>query len=328
MKPVKPLPEPASPRIRYSFIKILTGSDLSRRRLPLMVMDSGAAGPKVWLTGCVHGDEVGGMVIIQEIFGILRRGGLKKGAVHAFPLMNPIGFEARSRYITLSREDLNRSFPGDPNGSLAERIAHRIFSVISGENPALVLDLHNDWMKSVPYCSIDANPGPKHGDAYSFARKIGEQSGFLEVVDREELAGTLSYSLIQRDVPSLTIELGESYVVNEKNVSYGVKSIMNILSFLDMIGPVEEPFEHYLAEAMRGKPLAFSSRPFSSASGIVRFAVRPGDIIKKGRIVARIYNPFGKLEETVRALSDAVVLGHSDSSVVFPGTAVMAFGNM
>ena len=114
----------SSQKVKYSFIKILTGSDLSRRRLPFMSIESRNTGPSVWLTACGHGDEVGGMVVIQEIFKILRKKPLLKGSVYAFPLMNPIGFETASRNITLSKEDLNRSFPGNINGSLAERIAN------------------------------------------------------------------------------------------------------------------------------------------------------------------------------------------------------------
>lgn len=53
---------------------------------------------------------------------------------------------------------------------------------------------------------------------------------------------------------------------------------------------------------------------------------KPGDIVTKGRAVARIYNTFGKLQDTVRALDDGIVLGHSDSSVAFPGAPIMAFG--
>ncbi len=45
----------ASPKIKYSFLKILTGSDLSRRRLPLMIVVSPKPGPVLWLTACVHG---------------------------------------------------------------------------------------------------------------------------------------------------------------------------------------------------------------------------------------------------------------------------------
>lgn len=115
-------------RIRYSFLKILTGSDLSWRRLPLMEMRSSKAGPVIWLTACAHGDEVGEIVIIQEIFKRLRRQGLKRGTVYAFPLMNPLGFKTISRSIPFSEEDLNRSFPGREQGSLGERITARIYS--------------------------------------------------------------------------------------------------------------------------------------------------------------------------------------------------------
>ncbi|MBU2520620.1 MAG: succinylglutamate desuccinylase/aspartoacylase family protein [Proteobacteria bacterium] len=75
------------------------------------------------------------------LFKSIRRR-LFRGAVQAFPLMNPLEFEAVSRHITMSREYLNRSFPGNPNGSLGERIAHRIFSTIIVVTPTLVLDLH------------------------------------------------------------------------------------------------------------------------------------------------------------------------------------------
>ena len=115
-----------SQKIKYSLLNVMTGSDLSTRRLAYLEIKSNTPGPVVWLTGCVHGDEVGGIFIIQRIFKQLRKEPLLKGAIYAFPLMNPIGFETTSRAITVSEEDLNRSFPGDEHGTLAERIAHKI----------------------------------------------------------------------------------------------------------------------------------------------------------------------------------------------------------
>ncbi|MFH0983051.1 MAG: hypothetical protein V2A79_16150 [Planctomycetota bacterium] len=78
-------------RIRYSFLEILTGSDLSRRRLAVMKAQNLQPGPVVWLTGCIHGDEVGGIVVIQEIFKRLRKSSLLKGELQAFPLMKSVG---------------------------------------------------------------------------------------------------------------------------------------------------------------------------------------------------------------------------------------------
>ncbi len=315
-----------SQRVKYSFLKLLTGSDLSRRRLPLMAVESIRPGPVVWLTGCIHGDEVTGIVTIQEIFKTLRRQQLLKGAVYAFPLMNPIGFETASRNITLSKEDLNRSFPGDKTGSVAERIAERIFSTIKETKPTLVVDLHNDWMKSIPYALVDPNPGGAHKQAYEYTKKAAEKSGFLVIMETDDVRRSLSYSLLEHDIPALTIELGESYVVNEKNVEYGVRSILGILAHLEMTSKPNEDFAFQTAQPVTAKTLKLSFLPVSSASGIVRFLRQPGDIVKKGQQVAKIYNAFGKLQDTLLCQNDAIVLGHSDFSVAFPGAPVMAFG--
>ncbi|MBN1515862.1 hypothetical protein JXA32_04790 [Candidatus Sumerlaeota bacterium] len=53
---------------------------------------------------------------------------------------------------------------------------------------------------------------------------------------------------------------------------------------------------------------------------------KPGDIVKKGQRIARNVNAFGKLQETITALEDAIVLGHADFSAAFPGMPIMAFG--
>ncbi|PIS42891.1 MAG: hypothetical protein COT24_01265 [Candidatus Kerfeldbacteria bacterium CG08_land_8_20_14_0_20_40_16] len=314
------------PKIKYSLLKILTGSDLSRRQLPLMVVESSLKDPVVWLTACGHGDEVGGIVVVQEIFKMIRKRGLLRGSLYAFPLMNPIGFETNARSITLTREDLNRSFPGNSSGSLGERVANKIFTSIIETKPTLVLDLHNDWIKSIPYTLLDPYPGPVHKEAYEKTKIFGEKTGLLIIREKEELNRSLSYSIIKKDIPALTLELGESYVVNEMNIECGVKSIWNILAYLKMTEPLEKFFNYPLPKGYQGKILDYLDKPLSPTSGIIRFLVKPGTFVKKNQPIAKIYNVFGKLQETMLAFSNSIVLGHSDSSVAFPGTSVMAFG--
>src|SRR3989344_817712 len=157
----------------YSFKKILTGSDLSSRRIPMMELHGKESGPTVWLTGGIHGEEVGGVVVIQEIFKILQKEQLLKGSLYAFPLMNPIGFENATRYLPMTKEDLNRSFPGEEDGTLSERIAKVIFDNIIKTKPDLVIDLHNDWTQSIPYTLIDPkNIFPKNSPAWEETKKI------------------------------------------------------------------------------------------------------------------------------------------------------------
>jgi len=331
--PRAPKPSAKSSRVQmppvkmsYSFLKILTGSDLSRRRLPLMSATSHNPGPVVWLTACVHGDEVGGIAIVQEVFKEIRRL-LVRGEVHAFPLMNPIGFETASRNITVSQEDLNRSFPGESAGSLGKRIADRILTTILSTQPSLVLDLHNDWIKSIPYVLVDRSPGKAHRAAYEHSKALAKETGFVVVGETDELTSSLTYNLLRHDVPALTFELGEPRVINEKNVAQGVGAIWNILARLEMIPPPRQRFSYPLPGGYgRGRLLRYCDKPFSSRSGIIRFLARPGEEIKKNQPFAKIVNAFGKRLETVRASNDAIVLGHSDSAVVFPGMPMMAFG--
>jgi hypothetical protein len=72
--------------------------------------------------------------------------------------------------------------------------------------------------------------------------------------------------------------------------------------------------------------LNYSHQPLSSTSGIIRFLVKPGDIIQKGQPICKIYNTFGKQQETINALHNGIIIGSSDSSVAFPGVPIVAFG--
>ena len=56
----------------YSFLEIMTAYDLSRRRLPLMEIQSSRSGPLIVLTACMHGDETGGTVVIHDLFRLLK----------------------------------------------------------------------------------------------------------------------------------------------------------------------------------------------------------------------------------------------------------------
>jgi hypothetical protein len=85
-------------------------------------------------------------------------------------------------------------------------------------NPALVLDLHNDWRKSIPHALLNPCPRTNEGPAYAKTQYLSDKPGLLVIRDTEELKRSLSYSLLQHDIPALTLKLGEYYVVNERNL--------------------------------------------------------------------------------------------------------------
>ncbi|MFH1965231.1 MAG: succinylglutamate desuccinylase/aspartoacylase family protein, partial [Acidobacteriota bacterium] len=262
-------------------------------------------------------------VIIQEIFRQLKKD-LIRGSLHAFPLMNPFGFENISRNVSLSQEDLNRSFPGKVNGTLAERMALIIFDSILKTKPDLVLDLHNDWIKSIPYVLIDKIPITS--DALNATDRFFRKSGLIRILDTDVIKTTLSYNLLERDIPALTLELGESFTINERNIEIGFNVIWNILYELNMVGHELEMTHYHIPQKYKNTTLRYSAFPYCSRSGILRFLKKPGEVVKKGQKIAHIYNAFGKRIETIKALNEGIILGQTDHALSYPGAPVMAFG--
>jgi len=306
----------------YFFLEVMTGYDLSKRRIPVMEMESQTEGPMVALTACIHGDETGGTVVVHELFRILRRN-LKRGKILAYPILNPFGFEITSRRVSISNEDLNRSFPGNMNGTLAQRIAAILMDNIVNRKPDLVLDLHNDWNKSIPYTVIDNIDDPVIlSQLYRYAR-ISKLPAIQEI---EKITTSFSYCLNNSGIPALTLELGESLIINEKNVGYGINAVLNILSVLDMLTHRDDLPGFDPPLEVRNNILKYSASPVCSGSGIIRFSKKPGDLVKKGDRLARVYNAFGKLTETITAKQPGIILGHNDYAVAYPGSPVMAFG--
>jgi predicted deacylase len=283
-------------------------------------------GPLVWITACCHGDEVGGIIVIQEVFRALRARPLVRGTLRAFPLMNPIGFDQCSRLLPASGEDLNRSFPGDPAGTLGQRIAHFLFEEISRPAPTLVLDLHNDWIRSVPYSVIDAPCKTASTSARESSISVASGLGFPVVAETDAIAGSLSFCLLSRGIPAVTLELGESHVVNEHNVALAAGGIWAALEAHGMVLASEDPpFPKPQPPPMpSGHPLRYTNRPLATKSGIARFLCHPGQLVAAGAPLVRVVNAFGRKQEVLRAPAEALVLGHADSSVVFPGTSLVA----
>ena len=93
----------------------------------------------------------------------------------------------------------------------------------------------------------------KNNAVYQKIKDISQRSGFPVVCDSDTIETTLSYCLLQNDIPALTFELGESFIVNEKNIQYGVKSIWNILSYLGMVQAEDELFEYAIPKGCKKK---------------------------------------------------------------------------
>src|SRR5690242_1107437 len=91
---------------------------------PIYVSRGLEDGPVLALTAGMHGDEINGMEIVRRLLD----SGLhqpRRGVTICLPIVNVYGFLNYSRDVP-DGKDINRSFPGNKNGSLASRVAFHL----------------------------------------------------------------------------------------------------------------------------------------------------------------------------------------------------------
>lgn len=297
--------------------------DVIQRRIAVLTLDSGVPGPTVWLTACLHGDEPGGAAIIHDVFKSIRGDRMTSGVLHALPLVNSMGFENVSRYVNSDREDLNRCFPGDRKGTMGQRFAGRLFELLIDSKPDLVIDLHNDWIQSVPYIVLDPRKHFPNSDLRRETVGCAQATGLLTVQESELTADTprtLTGALITAGVRAFTVEAGGACGIVESSTVTCTDAVLRVLRHLGLIESIVERQPHPASSRV----LDYTSRPHCTSSGLIRFAVTPGDRIKAEQTVARVFSAFGSIEETLRADRAGYVLGVADHARAVPGSEVIA----
>ena len=122
--------------------------------IPVHVVSGKHAGPVLFISAAIHGDEINGVEIIRRL---LKSSSLKRlrGTIIAVPIVNVHGLINHSRYLP-DRRDLNRSFPGSDKGSLAARLAHLFMKEIVAQSTHGI-DLHTGALHRTNLPQIRAN---------------------------------------------------------------------------------------------------------------------------------------------------------------------------
>ncbi|NLC28457.1 MAG: succinylglutamate desuccinylase/aspartoacylase family protein, partial [Campylobacteraceae bacterium] len=107
--------------------------------LALHVKRGRKSGPTVFISACIHGNEINGIEIIRRLSELKLLSRLR-GTLILAPIVNPYGFNALSRYLP-DRRDLNRCFPGSAVGSLTSRVAQVFFDEVVKKSD-FGIDLH------------------------------------------------------------------------------------------------------------------------------------------------------------------------------------------
>lgn len=301
------IPPSTSTRLQWKPVSGI--SDLSVPT-PVLVINGANDGPTLCLTAAVHGDELNGIEIIRRVmYNIDPK--LLNGKLIGVPVVNLLGFQRNSRYLP-DRRDLNRAFPGQPNGSLAARIAYSLFNEVISKCDRLI-DLHTGSMLRTNLPQIRAemtNPA-----VAEFVQNFDD----MLVIHSESSPGMLRTAANNAGIAAITMEVGESMRIQVDQIKAGTYSINSFLSRVDMYSR--------LFTWGKAQPAYYQSQWVRVSEGGILFSdVKLGDIIKKGDVLGNVTNPINNKKNPVYSSVNGRIIGMAIDQVVMPGFAAYHVG--
>jgi len=289
-------------------IPVSTLSDHTPVTLSAHVIHGRNDGPTMFVSAGIHGDEVIGVEIVRRL---LRAKNLKslRGTLIVVPIVNTFGFLNHSRYLP-DRRDLNRCFPGSPNGSLGSRLAHIFLNEIVARC-SVGFDLHSAAINrtNLPQVRVSANNRDTMKLAHVFGAPVILTSALRD--------GSLRQEAKKIGVDVLLYEAGEGMRFDEMSVRAGLAGILRVLKKMDML-----PLAGIAGPKAKSVVCADSHWLRAPAGGLLRMFKAEGDVVDEGDIVAAISDPFGNGEIEVATRYSGIIVGRAVIPIVHEGDAL------
>lgn len=277
---------------------------------PLYISRGMEDGPVLALMAGMHGDEINGLEIVRRILD----GGLhqpKRGTLVCMPIINVYGFLNFSRDVP-DGKDVNRSFPGSKNGSLASRVAYHVtHDVIPFID--IGVDFHTGGAMRTNYPQVRAmlNNEKNMALANAFHAPFTLDAPFRPSSLRKEAS--------KKGKNIIVYEGGESLRFDQQAIEEGIAGTLRLMHHLKMID--------WAPDAKEENRIIWSSTWVRAKhAGLFHANVQCGQLVHKGEWVGTITDPFGLFKEKVVAPEKAYIIGLNNIPVVNAGDALMHLG--
>jgi uncharacterized protein len=276
--------------------------------MPVWVINGRRAGPRLFISAAIHGDELNGIEIIRRIRARPLAG--LRGTLLLVPVVNVFGLLHHARYLP-DRRDLNRSFPGSERGSLAARLAHLFMNEIVARCTHGI-DLHTGALhrSNLPQIRAQLDDPETRALALAFGAPV--------VLDSRLRDGSLREAAAEKGIPTLMYEAGEALRFDEISIRMGVAGIIEVMRQLGMLRRKTPQRAH------AARPVVADSSHWvrAPAGGILRSALQLGQRISAGELLGRVSDPFGTHEVPVTASHAGIVIGCNSLPLVNEGDAL------
>jgi predicted deacylase len=280
------------------FIDVPRGVD-PETRIPVTVVTGRRDGPVLALVAGIHGSEPSPIVAMQRVRGELDAEQLS-GVVIIVHIANLPSFTHRTIYRgPWDQKNLNRVFPGKPDGTVSERIAHAITTQVIDQCEYLV-DIHSgDGNEALrPYAYWNKLGVDDRVD--TIAREMALAFGLEHIVIDRGRPSDLDASLFcantahARGKPAVTTEAGAVGVPTEDMVALNARGAFRVMRYLGMLPGPKEMVEH-------PRWIEPSQVLTSPETGAWHPAVVPDQHVEAGDLLGRLTDYFGNPIAEVRS---------------------------
>ena len=288
--------------------------------LPGTIICGKLPGKTMLITGGVHSGEYVGIQACVEL-GAELQPEKTVGTIVILKVLNRPAFENRAGSLGLSDgKNLNRVFPGNPNGTEMERLAWDITKEVYPKVDYYI-DLHSgdDFEALTPYVYY---AGKAAQEVTEVSRKMAEQVDVPYMVRSMVSSGGAYNYAASKGIASILLERGGMGAWTSEEVNSDKRDVRNILSSLGMY-QIRRDVRNYV-------PMEVTDVCYQAASedGLWYPAAKPGDMVAEGALLGTIRDYNGKLRETCRAEYTGVVLYQTGSLQVTEGGPVVAYGRI
>jgi predicted deacylase len=258
------------------------------------IVGTAGEGPHLTVIAGIHGGEYTSMAAVMRLIGTLDEQQLR-GTVTAVPIVNQPAFWNRTPFVVpVDGKNLNRTFPGDPEGTYTEVLAHEVFTAFI-EPTDLLIDMHaGDIPEGLePFCLFEESPVEERARGMALAYGTGHvvrQSRAVRTV-----GGSSSSAAADIGVPAIIAEVGANGICDEASVARHLQGVLNVCAHLGMLPAA-------VAETA-ATPAEYNGWVWmrSTVQGWWQPRIAVGEQVRAGDVLGAVLDPFGRELERVEA---------------------------
>lgn len=250
--------------------------------IPITVVRQGE-GPTALLTGGNHGDEYEGPVVLQELALTLSPSSVS-GCVIIVPALNFPAFRAATRNSPLDHANMNRSFPGRPDGTVTEKIAD-FFTRFLIPKADYVLDFHagGKTLDFIPFAAVHVLDDKTQQAACVTAMQAFNAPYSMMMLEIDNV-GMYDTTVEEQGKVFVSTELGGGGTATARSIDIARKGVNNLLKHAGILAGTLERTDTIDLDMPDGDCFVFSEH-----EGLIEPLVDLGGEVEQGELLARIW---------------------------------------